>query len=523
MQGLVATRSGPELQVSGRSGGCCARSGFCSHVTKLTICCCLIGARAAGIDGSCPSSRDASGQCRADAGTQSEAAVTMNAKDFWAEMKKRGLKVKLRRRTVEEKAQAGRAARNRTAMVLSDDVFYGRSIVQIPREALLSVESHIVDLELRQELSKLLFEERTLARDYNITGEEATHLLSLAYPLISENRKPASVFREWLDAVKNEVLPALELTERQRRVVKGTTAESAFPEMVRLFQLILDTAPNVTFFKGKAVSRDEALWALAVIMRHARVVHPHQDVRETRDPRMYLFPLPELLGVQLHPDPNTGISFQEEIIAEAKKEEEMVLQIARRDMAKGEEVFFWPGRLANSDMVMRHGFMFTDNPVGIGFNITEPPNWNPHKESNVRKEYDKYNCSTLEAFELRLSPKGYPMRSYVKCFRVSWFLSNGWYSPALQSRIRDLNKWPPPKSYKNEDWLSWTQADQELNRVILSYCKQMRQQLKDTMDVATAEDFRKSKDPMDRQLWHLRGEESRTFKQCVSVAKSVGV
>mmetsp|Transcript_96793 Transcript_96793/g.166898 ORF Transcript_96793/g.166898 Transcript_96793/m.166898 type:complete len:440 (-) Transcript_96793:73-1392(-) len=436
-------------------------------------------------------------------------------------MRKRGLQLKLRQRTVAEKAQAGRAARNRTAMVLSDDVFYGRAIVKIPRDALLSVESPIVDVELRKELTKLLFEERTLARDYNVSGEEATHLLSLAYPLIAENRDASSVFREWLDAVQDELLPALELTERQRSALKGTTAEGAFQEMSRLRDLILDTAPNVTYFRGKAVTQAEAKWALAVIMRHARVVHPHQDVRESRDPRMYLFPLRELLGVQLHPDASVGISFQEEIISEGKREEEMVLQIARRDMAKGEEVFLWPGRLANSDMVMRHGFAFAENPVGIGLNVSQPPNWTPNKESNVRKEYDKYNCSSLEAFELRLSPRGLPMRTYVKCFRISWFFTNGWYSPALQKRIRELHKWPPPKKYTKEDWLSWTQADQELNRVILEYCKQMRQQLKDTMDATTAEIFRRSKDPMDKLLWHLRGEESRSFKECVTVHKAI--
>jgi len=50
--------------------------------------------------------------------------------------------------------------------------------------------------------------------------------------------------------------------------------------------------------------------------------------------------------------------------------------------------------------------------------------------------------------------------------------------------------------------------------MILNYCQHMRQKLKDTIDSATAKDFRNSKDPMDRLLWHLRGEESTTFKEC---------
>ncbi|CAE7330589.1 unnamed protein product [Symbiodinium sp. CCMP2592] len=49
----------------------------------------------------------------------------------------------------------------------------------------------------------------------------------------------------------------------------------------------------------------------------------------------------------------------------------------------------------------------------------------------------------------------------------------------------------------------------------------MKQQLKDTMDSDTAEDFRHSKDPVDRVLWHMRSEESRTFKNCISAAKKI--
>lgn len=293
--------------------------------------------------------------------------------------------------------------------------------------------------------------------------------------------------------------------------------------MRRNSDLIEHSSRNVSIFRDAPVSRGEAEWALAVIMRHARVVHPHQDVRETHDPRMYLIPLVELLGVEFHNDPSTGISFQEEITFEGKREEEVVLQIARRDMAKGEEVYVWPGRFSNSDMVVRHGQAFPFNQIGIGRNVSQPPNWDDDKDSNVRKEYAKYNCTNLEAFELRLSTEGKPHRIWTRCYRVSWFLANGWYSPALTKRMRDLDKWPPPEKYTKEDWLSWTQADRETNRVVLDYCQMMRQQLKDTIDSTTANDFRNSSDPMDRLLWHLRGEESRTFKECVAAAKKLAI
>merc|ERR1712050_139092 len=98
------------------------------------------------------------------------------------------------------------------------------------------------------------------------------------------------------------------------------------------------------------------------------------------------------------------------------------------------------------------------------------------------------------------------MRSFVRCYRISWFLTNGWYSPAYASRLRDLNRWPPPAKYSKEDWLVWTQADAEINRVVLDYCKHMRGQLKETMDAATAEDFRRSTDPLDQLVWRMRGE-----------------
>eukprot|EP00931_Biecheleriopsis_adriatica_P050376 TRINITY_DN29160_c0_g1_i1.p1 TRINITY_DN29160_c0_g1~~TRINITY_DN29160_c0_g1_i1.p1 ORF type:complete len:510 (+),score=100.55 TRINITY_DN29160_c0_g1_i1:35-1531(+) len=486
---------------------------FC-HLPHL-----LPGAASGAGDGKCADgSNSGEGTCAAASGTVSK------AKEFWKEMKKQGLEMKIKGKSVGQKAVGGVPAHNRTAMVLSDDVFYGRAIMKIPRRALLSLETTSFG-NLRDELNRFLFEEQKLKTAFNVTGEndfeDYTHLLSVAYPLIAESRNPDSVYREWLEAARSERLFALELTQRQLRVLVGTTIEGADEEMVKRRDLIQHTATNLTFFRDRPVTKDEAAWAMAVIMRHARLVHPHQDDRNSRDPRMHLFPFVDMLSVAMHPDPGVAITFQEEIIIDGKKEEDVVLQIARRDMPKGEEIFVWPGRLSNSEMVARHGFSFEKNPVGIGRNITQPPSWNNNPEEKARKEYALYNCSTLDQFEMRFSERGYPMRNFVRCYRVSWFITNGWYSPSLKNRLRDLNKWPPPAKYTKDDWLSWTQADAEINRHILSYCQQMRQQLKETMDSAIAEDFRNSKDPVDRVLWAMRGEETRTFKNCIAVAKTI--
>lgn len=474
----------------------------------------LVLAKNAGADREVCHSAGSNGSCTV--------SKTSSADEFWAEMKREGLKLHIKKKMVQEKAFGGRPARNRTAMVLSDDVFYGRAILKIPRRALLTLETTRQE-KLRDELGRFLYEEERVKKWFNVSNdqEDFTHLLSLAYPLIAENRDPASVFREWLDLAQGDRVFALELTHRQRRVLVGTTVEGADLEMSSRRDFVLHTATNLTYFQTSPVTEKEAAWAVAVIMRHARVVHPHQDDRENKHPRMHIFPLVEMFHIAMHPEPGIAVTFQQEVIIEGKKEEDVVLQIARRDMPKGEEIFLWPGRLSNSEMVARHGFSFEQNPLGIGRNITQPPQWSEHKKSKERREFDLYNCSSLEAFELRLNSRGYPMRNFVRCFRVSWFITNGWYSPSLKKRVRDLNKWPPPEKYTKDDWLSWTQADAELNRLILGYCKQMRQQLKDTMDVALADDFRHSKDPVDRVLWHMRGEESRTFKNCISVAKKI--
>ena len=70
-------------------------------------------------------------------------------------------------------------------------------------------------------------------------------------------------------------------------------------------------------------------------------------------PGMYIFPLLELLDVAMHASPGVAITFQEEVVIDGKREQDVVVQIARRDMPKGEEIFVWPGRLSNSEMIAR--------------------------------------------------------------------------------------------------------------------------------------------------------------------------
>lgn len=471
-----------------------------------------------GGEGSCDAKGDGEGcvaAAKASSGPSSEAV-----KEYLQDLKRSGFQIRLKQKTIEENGFGGLPAWNRTAMVVSEDIFYGRAILKIPRRALLSIET-AEPREFSRELTTFLFEKRVLEKKYNITGEDSPHLLSLAYPLIAMSRDPDSVFREWLDQLWDERLPILEFTKRQRKVLKGTTVDGAYAEMLRNRNLIRQTAGNISFFRKDRVSRSEAAWALAAIMRHARVVHPHQDVRETRMPRMYLVPFLEVLRMHMHPDPGLSISFQEEIILDGKRELEMVVQIAKRDMPKGEEVFVWPGRLSNSEMSVRHGIGFAKNPTGIGRNITQPANWEDNPKSHIRKEYDKYDCTSLESFELRFSPSGMPMKNFVRCYRVSWFFVNGWYTPALLKRRRELDQWPPPPKYGKDDWLSWTQADQEVNRIIMDYCAMMRQTLKESIDSTTAADFRQSKDPMDRLVWRIRSEESQTFKNCYKMAKEI--
>ncbi|CAE7650114.1 unnamed protein product [Symbiodinium microadriaticum] len=163
------------------------------------------------------------------------------------------------------------------------------------------------------------------------------------------------------------------------------------------------------------------------------------------------------------------------------------------------------------------------NPTGIGGKVRIPENWNTNPRTPNFKEFRKFNCTSQEAFEVRLSKKGWPMRSFVRCYRVAWLLLNNWYSPKVINQTQLLDKWPPPKKYSHEDWLGWTQADQAINSEIQEYCTTMRSRLRNSIDSTTAEDFRRSENSVDKILWKLRSEESKAFKECVSLARATGI
>merc|ERR1711933_631348 len=98
-------------------------------------------------------------------------------------------------------------------------------------------------------------------------------------------------------------------------------------------------------------------------------------------------------------------------------------------------------------------------------------------------------------------------------------LAQGSYKAELfMDQIRLLDKWPPPLKWDHEEWLTWIQAGQAVNRVILEYCQNMKKQLKETLTASTAEEFRTSADPTDALLWRLRAEESKSFRECVALA-----
>jgi len=385
---------------------------------------------------------------------------------------------------------------------LSHDVPYGRPIARIPWGTLIGPDIPSVGQLLPKQ----------------------QQLLSLVCPLIAESRKPDSVHREWLDVVSREHLPALRFTDRQQRALEGTTVQRARKEMMELVDFIGASAPSCTSLHNQPVSWEEGAWALAVVERHAHLVEPAlgtsgDDIGAW--PRL-LLPLVELLSVRRHPDPSLAGAFREETMG-IEGASRQIVQRARRDMAAGDEVVTWAGRLSNSDAVLRFGATYLQNPTGVGGNISRPPNWSENQGTPNSREFRKYNCSSLDAFELRISPKGWPERTFVRCQRVALLLKSGWYSPRYIDRIQELNKWPPPKKYNQDDWLGWTQADREVNFMILEYCRRMRQQLKETITAATVDDFKNSPDPTDQLLWALRVEESRTFKECVALARSVSV
>jgi hypothetical protein len=285
---------------------------------------------------------------------------------------------------------------------------------------------------------------------------------------------------------------------------------------------VQQTAGNLSF--APAVTRAEAAWAVAVILKHARTVHPPFDEANKRPARMMLLAVPELVPMEVSVNEDLTITFQEELMKYGENRQHegyFVTQIARTDMIKGTPVAVWPGHLSNSELILRHGKSFPESRVGIGRNVSQPPNWQPSKDAPIMEEYGKYNCSTLESFELRFNAKGKPSKMFVRCYRVSWLMSNGWYSPMVEERMSMLDKWPPPKRYKHDDWLSWTQADLDLNKVILQYCDMVKTKL-DEQDFELHEALAASSDPNDALVAAIVRGEREAFGNCIIMAEKVG-
>jgi len=402
---------------------------------------------------------------------------------------------------------------------LSDSIPHGRRIISFPREHLISSET-VTDRTLRRELRD--FEENA-PKD----KEDEAYLVMLSAALIAESREPECHITKarWIQEVSKETpSPVFSLTEMQRKGLNGTTVDGAYESMQQTLFMVENTLRNFTIFKEKPPTREEVIWSITITLKHGKLVHPTQELRGNKRPRMCLIPVAPLRNSKLHPDSDMSIAFQEEVVlGEDAREEEGVLLIARRHMAKGEHVYMWPGRLSNSEMRLRYNRTFEKNPIGIGGNITTPDNWTPKEHAPIFKEFAKFNCTSQEAFEIRLSPQGWPDRTFVQCYRVGWFLKQGWYNPGYaQDEILALMKvWPPPKQYTHKDWLAWTQCDIALNKLIKEYCKNMKRQLKNSLDAETAEYFKNSTDPNDAMIWALRTEESTTFKQCLRLANYV--
>eukprot|EP00930_Biecheleria_cincta_P050632 TRINITY_DN35816_c0_g1_i1.p1 TRINITY_DN35816_c0_g1~~TRINITY_DN35816_c0_g1_i1.p1 ORF type:complete len:478 (-),score=77.68 TRINITY_DN35816_c0_g1_i1:16-1419(-) len=408
--------------------------------------------------------------------------------------------------------------------ILADKVFYGRPILRIPHAALLQVNEGL-DQKIR---SWLQSEGPGKEMPQGSFHGEVQELLGLSLALLLEKRSTQPFSPAWLDAVAVEQAPlGFRLTEMQKLALRGTTAESACNLMAQVNDAILAVAETLEEFKSVPVAKTESEWALSVVLRHSQQIE-RPDTDGQRHLRLAM--LSELLPVRLHADQTIAPALLETEVALGSEKEKVkvLLRVAGRDMPAGEEIFLWSGRLSDSELAVRSfsspaGKSMQRNPTGIGGKVSIPESWNPNPRTPNFKEFRKFNCTSEQAFEVRLSTKGWPMRSFVRCYRVAWLLLNDHYSSEMLNQLELLDKWPPPKKYNHQDWLVWTQADQATNSEVAEYCKSMRDRLRDSINSSTAEQFRQSKDPTDKFLWKLRSEETKAFKECIALAKSTGI
>jgi len=317
----------------------------------------------------------------------------------------------------------------------------------------------------------------------------------------------------------------LRLTERQRQALVGTTVEELPALWHADVDLMVALGAKLPGFADTPLKKEEALTALGVALREALWVEPPAEGTAPLplNASLVLAPLPELLQVQRHPNMSIAAPLKRVIsLRSAPGVAPLLAVIARRDMHAGEEALpLWLGRFSSSELALRRDEIYSNNPVGVGGKFAPPQNLSPNRNTPHMREYRKFNCSSGEAFEMRLSPKGWPMRPFIRCARIAHFLATGAYKPGFVDRMDMLDKWPPPKKYAIEEWLSWTQADQTVNRQLHAYCVEMKKQLKETITSRVADDFRQSTDATDILVWKIRSDETKAFRECVALSRSI--
>ena len=116
----------------------------------------------------------------------------------------------------------------------------------------------------------------------------------------------------------------------------------------------------------------------------------------------------------------------------------------------GEEIFAWPGRLSNSEMIARHGFSFRENPVGIGRNLSQPPSWSDNKDSKGRKE-SWHSWNEAESIVLISFFFGgvWVKQKYGQRFKVVQKLD---VIPCHFEDLEDVQKWLPNPCGSSVHW-----------------------------------------------------------------------
>jgi len=256
------------------------------------------------------------------------AASSSTSTAFWNDMRGRGLLAKINASLAREETAEGalsgadldgpaQAAQLRPSpAVVSKDVFYGRPILRIPEEALMGLS--LMPLETRKSIQEQLVGLEAEQRD----------LLTMAYALVLERRKPQSVFREWLEVAGKVAPPALDLSVRQLLALAGTTVEDVPEKLMEDRDLIKSMAGKIPCFAETPVTREEATFALSAIVRHAvPAVDAEGNIAKV------LPPLSEILAIPRHPNHSMAAPLMHSSPSQAR----VLVQTARKDLRSGEE------------------------------------------------------------------------------------------------------------------------------------------------------------------------------------------